>query len=99
MYKRQVWHGLCVIRRLSPLDLAMTSYSYALRCESLSPSEETEGAVDVVLRESSVVYFAGLNGLASEQLGVEHTFTLVGSNDRWHILRHTSCLLYTSRCV
>ena len=89
-YHKTVWHGLCVIRRLSPLDLTMTSYSYALRCESLSPSEETEGAVDVVLRESSVVYFAGLNGLASEQLGVEHTFTLVGSNDRWHILRHTS---------
>ena len=89
-YHKTVWHGLCVIRRLSPLDLTMTSYSYALRCESLSPSEETEGAVDIVLRESSVVYFAGLDGLASEQLGVEHTFTLVGSNDRWHILRHTS---------
>ncbi len=33
----KTWHGLCVIRRLSPIDLTMTSYSYSLRCVSLYP--------------------------------------------------------------
>ena len=43
VYHKTVWHGLCVIRRLSPIDLTMTSYSYSLRCVSLTPSDETEG--------------------------------------------------------
>ena len=64
-YHKTVWHDLCVIRKLSPIDLTMTSYSYALRCESITPSEETEGDVDMVLRESNVTYFAGLNGIPS----------------------------------
>ncbi len=90
-YHKTVWRGLAIIRRLAPLDLTMTSYSYALRCVSLEPSEETEGDVDVVLRESNVVYFAGLNGLPSEQLGIKHTFTLRAfGGDRWRIVAHTS---------
>ena len=89
-YHKNIWHGLCVIRKLSPLDLTMTSYSYSLRCVSLTPSEETEGDVDVVLKENNVVYFTGLDGLPSEQFGIEHTFTLRGTGDRWRIVSHWS---------
>ena len=89
-YHKTIWHDLCVIRKLSPIDLTMTSYSYALRCESITPSEETEGDVDMVLRESNVTYFAGLNGIPSEQFGIKHTFTLRGVGDRWLIVRHWS---------
>ena len=46
VYHKTIWHDLCVIRKLSPIDLTMTSYSYALRCESITPSEETEGDVE-----------------------------------------------------
>lgn len=91
VYHKTVWHGLCVIRRLSPIDLTMTSYSYSLRCVSLTPSDETEGDVDVVLRESNAVYFAGLNGIPSEQFGIKHTFTLRSfGGDRWRIVSHVS---------
>ena len=90
VYHKTIWHDLCVIRKLSPIDLTMTSYSYALRCESITPSEETEGDVDMVLRESNVTYFAGLNGIPSEQFGIKHTFTLRGVGDRWLIVRHWS---------
>ena len=91
VYHKTVWRGLCVIRRLSPLDLTMTSYSYALQCRELTPSQEHEGDVDVTLRESNVVYFAGLGGLPSEQLGIEHTFTLRSTGgDRWRIVSHVS---------
>lgn len=90
-YHRTVWRDLCTIRLLSPLDLHMTSYSFSLRCVSLTPSEETERNVDITLRESSVYYFAGLNGIPTEQLGVEHTFTLRSmGGDRWRIVSHTS---------
>ena len=91
LYHKNIWHGLCVIRKLSPIDLTMTSYSYSLRCVSITPSEETEGDVDMVLRENNVVYFKGLNGLPSEQFGIKHTFTLrsVGG-DRWRIVSHVS---------
>ncbi len=91
VYHKTIWHGLCIIRRLSPIDLTMTSYSYSLRCTSLEPSPETEGDVDVVLKESNVVYFAGLDGIPSEQFGIKHTFTLrsVGG-DRWRIVSHAS---------
>ena len=89
-YHRTIWHDLCVIRRLSPIDLTMTSYSYALRCVSITPSEETEGDVDMVLRESNVVYFAGLDGIPSEQFGIKHTFTLRGEGDSWRIVKHWS---------
>lgn len=69
----------------------MTSYSYSLRCVSLTPSDETEGDVDVVLRESNAVYFAGLNGIPSEQFGIKHTFTLRSfGGDRWRIVSHVS---------
>ena len=89
-YHKTIWHDLCVIRRLSPIDLTMTSYSYALRCVSITPSEETEGDVDMVLRESNVVYFAGLDGIPSEQFGIKHTFTLRGEGDSWRIVKHWS---------
>lgn len=89
-YHKTIWHDLCVIRKLSPIDLTMTSYSYSLRCESITPSEETEGDVDMVLRESNVTYFAGLNGIPSEQFGIKHTFTLRGEGDRWLIVKHWS---------
>ena len=89
-YHKTIWHDLCVIRRLSPIDLTMTSYSYALRCVSVTPSEETEGDVDMVLRESNVVYFAGLDGIPSEQFGIKHTFTLRGEGDSWRIVKHWS---------
>ena len=90
-YHKTIWHDLCVIRKLSPIDLTMTSYSYALRCESITPSEETEGDVDMVLRESNVTYFAGLNGIPSEQFGIKHTFTLRSfGGDRWRIVSHVS---------
>lgn len=89
-YHKTIWHDLCVIRKLSPIDLTMTSYSYSLRCVSIEPSEETEGDVDMVLRESNAVYFAGLNGVASEQLGIKHTFTLRGTGDYWRIVKHWS---------
>ena len=46
--------------------------------------------VDMVLRESNVTYFAGLNGIPSEQFGIKHTFTLRGVGDRWLIVRHWS---------
>lgn len=90
LYHKNIWHGLCVIRKLSPIDLTMTSYSYALRCVSLTPSEETPGDVDVVLKENNVVCFAGLGGLPSEQFGIEHTFTLRGTGDSWRIVKHWS---------
>ncbi len=90
IYHKTIWHGLCAIRRLSPIDLTMTSYSYSLRCESITPSEETEGDVDMVLRESNVVYFAGLDGIPSEQFGIKHTFTLRGEGDSWRIVKHWS---------
>ncbi len=90
IYHKTIWHGLCAIRRLSPIDLTMTSYSYSLRCESITPSEETEGNVDMVLRESNVVYFAGLDGIPSEQFGIKHTFTLRGEGDSWRIVKHWS---------
>ena len=90
VYHKTIWHDLCIIRRLSPIDLTMTSYSYSLRCTSLEPSPETEGDVDVVLKESNVVYFAGLNGIPSEQFGIKHTFTLRGVGDRWLIVKHWS---------
>lgn len=91
VYHKTIWHDLCIIRRLSPIDLTMTSYSYSLRCTSLEPSPETEGDVDVVLKESNAVYFAGLDGIPSEQFGIKHTFTLrsVGG-DRWRIVSHVS---------
>ncbi len=89
-YHKTIWRDLCVIRRLAPIDLTMTSYSFALRCEELKPSEETEDAVDIVLRESNAVRFAGLNGIVSEQLGIKHTFTLTRSGGQWLILKHTS---------
>lgn len=90
LYHKNIWHGLCVIRKLSPIDLTMTSYSYSLRCVSITPSEETEGDVDLVLRENNVVYFKGLNGLPSEQFGIKHTFTLRGEGDDWSIVKHWS---------
>lgn len=90
LYHKNVWHGLCVIRKLSPIDLTMTSYSYSLRCVSIRPSEETEGDVDLVLRENNVAYFKGLNGLPSEQFGIKHTFTLRGEGDDWSIVKHWS---------
>lgn len=90
LYHKNIWHGLCVIRKLSPIDLTMTSYSYYLRCVSITPSEETEGDVDMVLRENNVVYFKGLNGLPSEQFGIKHTFTLRGEGDDWSIVKHWS---------
>ena len=91
VYHKTIWHDLCVIRKLSPIDLTMTSYSYALRCVSITPSEETEGDVDMVLRESNVTYFAGLNGIPSEQFGIKHTFTLRSfGGDRWRIVSHVS---------
>ena len=90
LYHKNIWHGLCVIRKLSPIDLTMTSYSYSLRCVSIMPSEETEGDVDLVLRENNVVYFKGLNGLPSEQFGIKHTFTLRGEGDDWSIVKHWS---------
>lgn len=43
LYHKNIWHGLCVIRKLSPIDLTMTSYSYSLRCVSITPSEEDRG--------------------------------------------------------
>ena len=91
VYHKTIWHDPCIIRRLSPIDLTMTSYSYSLRCTSLEPSPETEGDVDVVLKESNVVYFAGLDGIPPEQFGIKHTFTLrsVGG-DRWRIVSHVS---------
>lgn len=89
-YHHAVWHSLCAIRRLSPIDLTMTSYSFALQCLSMEPSEEREGDVDIVLRENSTYYFAGLNGIPTEQLGVEHEFTLrCTGGDRWRIVSHT----------
>lgn len=90
LYHKNIWHGLCVIRKLSPIDLTMTSYSYYLRCVSITPSEETEGDVDMVLRENNVVYFKGLNSLPSEQFGIKHTFTLRGEGDDWSIVKHWS---------
>ena len=90
LYHKNIWHGLCVIRKLSPIDLTMTSYSYSLRCVSITPSEETEGDVDLVLRENNVAYFKGLNGLPSEQFGIKHTFTLRGEGDDWSIVKHWS---------
>lgn len=89
-YHKTIWHNFCVIRRLSPIDLTMTSYSYTLRCVSIKPSEETEGDVDMVLKENNVVYFKGLEGIPSEQFGIKHTFTLRGEGDRWHIVKHWS---------
>ena len=90
IYHKTIWHGLCAIRRLSPIDLTMTSYSYSLRCVSLTSSGRTGGDVELVIEENNVVYFKGLDGLPSEQFGIKHTFTLRGEGDRWYIVKHSS---------
>ncbi len=38
-----------------------------------------------------MVYFAGLDGIPSEQFGIKHTFTLRSfGGDRWRIVSHVS---------
>ena len=87
-YHRTVWRTLAAIRRMAPIDLHAESYSYSLRCTELTQDGDT---AELTVLESSVVYFAGLDGLPSEQWNVQHDFQLRRiSGDRWRIVTHDS---------
>ena len=87
-YHRTVWRTLAAIRRMAPIDLHADSYSYSLRCTELTQDGDT---AELTVLESSVVYFAGLDGLPSEQWNVQHDFQLRRiSGDRWRIVTHDS---------
>lgn len=83
-YETAVWRSIIAARQSAVEDLRLSSYSYVLQVQEVT---DYDGLVEIRLTENNTQQFRGLSVL-SEQFGVEHTFWLARTRERWLVAEH-----------